>query len=60
MTLFKVDPNGNDEYTITMLYYCAPMTSSENDIRLEIQPKGCEKTEMQWKVVCGNSLSRQM
>lgn len=57
MVLFKVEPEG-DMYSISLLYYCTPLTNSDTNLVFSISPPGCEKVEFGWRVSCGNSLSR--
>lgn len=59
MTLYKIEPIEDNIDTVSLLYYCTPLTTSLTEVVLQIRPPGCEPVVLRWKMACGNSLGKQ-
>lgn len=58
MTLFKVNKVRDNYFTVSLLYFCSPLTHSVNQIIMEISPPGCSKVEITWFKICGDMLGK--
>jgi hypothetical protein len=56
MTLFKVNKVKENYFTVSLLYFCSPLTHSMNQIIMEINPPNCPKVEISWFKVCGDMM----
>ncbi len=60
MTLFKVNKISPNFFTVSFLYFCAPLTHSISHITLEIKPPNCDPVILTWRKECVDVLGRNL